>query len=121
MLKNNNSAAITKMAKRSLAGNKRKNIVLILAVMLSAFMLFTILTVGGTWLHMQKVQEIHLQGGDYDAFLYGGFTEEQVQISKNHPEVSEVGLEGMAGLKQNRIVLCILYLCGQMRRSGKIL
>ncbi len=97
MIKNNNSAAITKMAKRSLAGNKRKNIVLILAVMLSAFMLFTILTVGGTWLHMQKVQEIHLQGGDYDAFLYGGFTEEQVQISKNHPEVSAVGLEGMAG------------------------
>lgn len=97
MLKNNNTAVITKMAKNSLISSKGKNAVLILAVMLSAFMLFTILTVGGTWVHMQKVQELHLQGGEYDAFFYGGFTKEQAAISKNHPEISAVGIEGMAG------------------------
>ena len=97
MLRNNNSAVVAKMAVRSLSGNKRKNIVLILAVMLAAFMLFTILTVGGTWLHMQKVQEIHLQGGKYDVFFYGGFTKEQAEICKNHPEIRAVGIKGMAG------------------------
>lgn len=97
MLKNNNDAVIKRMAKHSLLSNKRKSIILILAVMLSAFMIFTILTVGGTYVHMQKVSELHLQGGEYDAFFYGGFTKEQEEISKNHPEIKEVGIAGMAG------------------------
>ncbi|MDE7282819.1 MAG: ABC transporter permease, partial [Lachnospiraceae bacterium] len=97
MLKNNNSTVITKMAKHALTGNKRKNGILIFTVMLSAFMLFTILTVGSTWIHMQQVEELRLQGGDFDIFLYGGFSKEQEMISKNHPEIKEMGIVGMAG------------------------
>lgn len=97
MLKNNNRIVITDMAKRSLLHHKGKNIVLILTVMLSVFMLFTILTVGGTWIHMQKQQELHLQGGDYDIFFYGGFTKEQEQIAKNHPQINSVGIAAIAG------------------------
>lgn len=94
MIKNNNDAVITRMAGRSLTSNKRRNGILILAVMLSSFMLFTILTVGGTYLRMQKIQNVRMQGGDFDAWLYGGFSEEQKEICENSPDVAWVGAEG---------------------------
>ena len=97
MLRNNNDKVIIRMAKHSLVNNKWKTMVLILTVVLSAFMLFTILTVGGTYVHMQKVQELHLQGGEYDAFFYGGFTEEQEALAQNHSQVKAVGIQRMAG------------------------
>ncbi|WP_291237060.1 ABC transporter permease [Frisingicoccus sp.] len=94
MLKNNNGAVITHMAKRSLVSNKRRSVIMILAIALSAFMLFTILTVGGTWLQMQWVQNIRLNGGDFDAFIYGGFTEEQRKTCEKDSAVEEIGTEG---------------------------
>ncbi len=97
MLRNNNDKAIIRLAKHSLVSNKGKTIVLTLAVTLSAFILFTILTVGGTYIHMQKVQELHLQGGEYDAFFYGGFTKEQEALAQNHSQVKAVGIQRMAG------------------------
>lgn len=97
MLKNNNKKVIIRLAKHSLVSNKGKTIVLILAVMLSTFMLFNILTVGGTYVHMQKVQELHLQGGEYDAFFYGGFTKEQEALAQNHSQVKAAGILRMAG------------------------
>ncbi|MCD8356458.1 MAG: FtsX-like permease family protein [Clostridia bacterium] len=96
MLKNNNGAVITRMAKRSLVSNKRRNGIMILAIALSAFMLFTILTVGGTWMQMQRVQNIRLNGGDFDAFLYGGFTEEQRKTCEQNPNIAQIGTEGFA-------------------------
>ncbi|MDO5784750.1 MAG: ABC transporter permease [Eubacteriales bacterium] len=96
MLKNNNSAVITRMAKRSISSNKRRNRIMILAIALSAFMLFTILTVGGTWLKMQRVQNIRLNGGDFDVLLYGGFTEEQRKTCEENPNIAQIGTEGFA-------------------------
>lgn len=97
MLKNNNSAIITRMAKHSLVSNKKRNGVMIFAIFLSAFLLFTVLTVGETWLHMQRIQNIRMRGGDFDAMIYGGFTEKQKEICENNPEIATVGIEGMAG------------------------
>lgn len=94
MLKNNNNAVITRMAKRSFANNKHRNGIMILAIMLSVFMLFTILTVGGTWLKMQRVQNIRLAGGEFNALIYGGFTQEQRKICENNPDLAEVGASG---------------------------
>lgn len=96
MLKNNNHAVITRMARRSLKRNKGKNAVLILSVMLSAFMLFTILTVGGTWLHMLKLEALHTQGGKYEAILYR-FTKEQEEICKSHPDIKAAGISAYSG------------------------
>lgn len=94
MLRNNNSAVITRMARRSLTSNKRRNWIMILAIALSAFMLFTILTVGGTWLQMERIQNIRLTGEDSQFFLYGGFTEEQRTICEENPDIAEIGTTG---------------------------
>lgn len=96
MLKNNNGAVITRMARRALTSNKRRNGIMILAIALSAFMLFTILTVGGTWLQMQRIQNIRLNGGDFDVLLYGGFTEEQRKTCEENPHIAQIGTEGFA-------------------------
>lgn len=98
MLKNNNSYVITKMAKKNIRNNKLKNGIMILAVILSVFLIFTILTVGETWFRMQKVQNIRLQGADYDVCIYGGFTEEQKEICENNPDIAVTGAEGWAGI-----------------------
>lgn len=94
MLKNNNNAVITRMAKRSFVSNRHRNIIMILAIMLSAFMLFTVLTVGGTWLKMQRTQNIRLDGGEFDVVIYGGFTEEQKKICEKNPDLAEIGISG---------------------------
>ncbi|MDO4170041.1 MAG: ABC transporter permease [Lachnospiraceae bacterium] len=95
MLRNNNQAVIAKMAKNSLKSNKRRNGILIFAIVLAVFMLFTVLTTGETYFRMQKTQNIRLQGGDFDALLYGGFTEKQKEICEENPQIKEVGTEVM--------------------------
>lgn len=95
MLRNNNQAVIAKMAKNSLKSNKQRNGILILAIILAVFMLFTVLTTGETYFRMQKTQNIRLQGGDFDALLYGGFTKEQKEICEENPQIEEVGTEAM--------------------------
>ncbi|MDO4941215.1 MAG: ABC transporter permease [Lachnospiraceae bacterium] len=94
MLKNNNHAIITHMAKRSFTVNKRRNGIIIFAIALSSFMLFTILTVGVTWIQMQKRQNIRQAGGEWNAFIYGGFTSEQKKICQNNSNIKAVGSTG---------------------------
>lgn len=97
MLANNNGQVITRMAKRSLISNKRKNGIMMIAIMLSTFMLFSIFTVGVTFLKMQRQQDIRTKGGEFDAYIYGGYTEKQKEICRKNPAVDAVGVEGMAG------------------------
>ena len=94
MLKNNNGAVIARMARRSFTGNRRRNSLLILAIALSACMLFTILTVGVTWMQMQHRQNIRQLGGDMDAVLYGGFTQAQLETCQTSDELETVGVQG---------------------------
>ncbi len=97
MLKNNNSQAITNMAKHSLRGSKRRNGSIILAVFLATFLLTTIFTVGETWFHMKKTQDIRMDGMDSDAYVYGGVTEKQRQMCRENPDIFAAGAEGIAG------------------------
>ncbi|MBS7008100.1 ABC transporter permease [Anaerostipes sp.] len=97
MLENNNHKIITKMAVSSLKGSRQKFAVIIAAVMLSAFMLFSVLTVGTTYFQMQRIQNIHMHGADYDAALMGGFTARQKAFCKNHPDVLSAGVGAYAG------------------------
>lgn len=94
MLKNNNHSIITYMAKRSFNTNKRRNSIIIFAIALSSFMLFTILTVGITWVQMQKRQNIRQAGGEWNAYIYGGFTPEQKKICQDNPNIEAVGTTG---------------------------
>lgn len=61
MLKNNNQQVIKRMAKTSFFRNKGKNLVLVCAVFLAVFMLFSIFTVGLTYVKMEKTSEHPLE------------------------------------------------------------
>lgn len=97
MLKNNNGRIITKLARRSMAGNRRRNAVMATAILLSAFLLFTILTVGITYFKMQTRQEMRMKGADFDAVLIGGFTKEQRQLCEENADITTIGTEAKAG------------------------
>lgn len=96
MLRNNNEAVITRMAKQSLRSNRRRNTTILLAVMFSAFLLFSVFTVGVTFFKMQRIQNIRMYGADFDAYLYG-VTGEQQRICRENPDIRRFGLIGVAG------------------------
>ena len=100
MLENNNHKIITKMAVSSLKGSRQKFAVMTAAVMLSVFMLFSVLTVGTTYFQMQRIQNIHMQGADYDGVLMGGFTERQKAYCQDHRDVLSAGISAYAGYAQ---------------------
>ena len=65
------------MAVRSLKRNKAKNRMLLTAVILSVFLIFTVLTVGSTYMEMEKIQNIRQKGAQFDAVLVGRVTKKQ--------------------------------------------
>lgn len=52
MLRNNNQAVIDRLAKKNLKSNQRRSLSMTLAVLLSSFLLFSVFTVGATYLKM---------------------------------------------------------------------
>lgn len=96
MLPNNNQQVIRRMAKRSLSSNRRRTMIIMIAVILSAFMLFSVLTVGVTYFKMNRIQTIRMQGGEYDAVLYGP-TKEQLKMCKANPDILAAGIGAVAG------------------------
>lgn len=100
MLKNNNDKVIRRMAALSFTSGRRKNLVMAAAIALAAFLLFTTLTVGGTYVKMHKIQDIRMNGADLDALILGGFTEEQEEFCKTHKNVVRTGVEARAGYSE---------------------
>ena len=49
MLKNNNQAVVKRLAKNNLKSNRRRSLSMVLAIMLSSFLLFSVFTVGATY------------------------------------------------------------------------
>ena len=96
MLANNNRKIISRMAKSSIKKNSGRNLILFLSILLASFMLFSIFTVGITYFKMYRVQNIRLNGGDYDAVLYG-ITEEQREKCETDPGISRAGIIALSG------------------------
>lgn len=96
MLKNNNMKIVSRMAWKRLANNRRLSITMILAILLSSFMLFSIFTVGVTYFKMQRLQSIRLNGAEFDAIMYG-VTEKQMKVLKDNPDVEEIGISAVSG------------------------
>lgn len=69
---------------------------MVLGVALSAFMLFSVFTVGVTYFKMQRVQNIRLSGAEFDAIMYG-VTDEQKQMCENNPDISGTGVLAVTG------------------------
>ena len=96
MLKNPNQKVIKKMARNALKVNRRKTITLLLAVLLSSFLVFTIFTVGDSYFRLQKIQNIRMSGAEFDAIMYG-VTDEQRQMCENNPDIVLTGTVGVCG------------------------
>ena len=96
MLKNPNNAVVKRMAHHSLKTGKRRTVTLFLAIFLSAFMIFTIFTVGVTYFKLQKIQNIRLSGAEFDAIMYG-VTGEQAQKCGKNPDITLTGFLGLCG------------------------
>ncbi|MDO4338198.1 MAG: ABC transporter permease [Eubacteriales bacterium] len=96
MLKNPNQKVIKRMARNALKVNRRKTITLFLAVFLSAFLVFTIFTVGDSYFRLQKIQNIRMSGAEYDAIMYG-VTDEQRQMCESNPDIVLTGTMGVCG------------------------
>lgn len=96
MLKNNNMKIVSRMAWKRLTSNRRLSITMVLAVLLSSFMLFSIFTVGVTYFKMQRLQNIRLNGAEFDAIMYG-VTEKQMKVLKDNPDVEEIGISAVSG------------------------
>ena len=96
MLRNNNLAVVTHMAKSSLKSNKKRSMTMIFAVLLSTFMIFSVFTVGITFFKMQRAQNIRLNGAEFDAIMYG-VTDEQRELCEQNPDIIKTGVCAVAG------------------------
>lgn len=97
MLKNNNQAVVKRLAKNNLKSNRRRSLSMVLAIMLSSFLLFSVFTVGTTYLKMQRQQNIRLNGAEFDAIMYG-ISEEQKEILEENPTVEHYGVVMVSGV-----------------------
>ena len=96
MLKNPNQKVIKRMAWNAIKVNRRKTITLFFAVLLSSFLVFTILTVGDSYFRLQKIQNIRMSGAEFDAIMYG-VTDDQRQMCENNPDIVLTGTAGVCG------------------------
>lgn len=95
-MKNNNGQIISRLAKSALAKNKRKTLTMFFAVLLSAFLLFSVLTVGVTYFKMQRIQNIRMNGAEFDAIMYG-VTEEQQEFCDENKDILRTGICAVSG------------------------
>ena len=96
MLRNNNDKIIARLALRSLKNSRRKSVIMLIAVMLASFMIFSVLTVGLTYFNMMKVQNLRINGAEMDAIMYG-VTDEQREKCENDPDIKNTGIVAISG------------------------
>lgn len=96
MLKNPNQPVIRRMAWNGLGANRRRTVTLFLAILLSAFLIFTVFTVGITYFKLERLQNVRMAGADFDAILYG-VTEEQRRRCEEDPDILLTGTAGVCG------------------------
>lgn len=97
MLANNNRPVINKLAKNTIRTNKRQFLILFVTIMLSAFMLFSIFTIGLTYLDLSRLQNTRLYGSEHDIGIMNGFTEKQREILANNSNIETVGVLAYCG------------------------
>ena len=96
MLRNNNTAVIDSLSRKSVKNNRRRSLSMTFTVFLSAFMLFSVLTVGTTYFKMEKLQNIRLMGADFDAVVYG-ITDIQMALCRDNPDILNCGAVAVSG------------------------
>ena len=90
MLANNNKMIINKLAKNSVKSNKKQYGILFFTIVLSAFMLFCVFTIGLTYLDSSRLQNTRLNGAEYDITTMNGFTSKQVKSLQSNKNIQNV-------------------------------
>lgn len=97
MLANNNKRIINKLAQNSVKSNKKQFIILFCTIALSAFMLFSVLTTGITYLDSARMQNTRLYGAEYDIAIMNGFDSKQYNTLQKNQSIKNIGIESYAG------------------------
>ena len=90
MLKNNNSMIIDRLAKKTIKNNKKSFSILFFTIVLSALMLFCVITIGITYLDLSRLQNTRLNGAQYDIAIMNGFNDQQLNLLKNNNKVESI-------------------------------
>ncbi len=97
MLANNNRQIINKLAQNTVRKNNRQFSILFVTIMLSAFMLFSVFTIGFTYLDLSRLQNSRLYGSEQDIAIMNGFTESQKEYLINNSKIETVGVLAYCG------------------------
>lgn len=90
MFENNNKEVVERLTKRSLRSNKLRNIFVILAIILTTFMTFSIFSIGFSFYKNYSVMMLRLQGSTANVLLNNP-SENQIKEIKDLKEVKNVG------------------------------
>lgn len=90
MFENNNKEVVERLTKRSLRSNKLRNIFVILAIILTTFMTFSIFSIGFSFYKNYSVMMLRLQGSTANVSLNNP-SENQIKEIKDLKEVKNVG------------------------------
>ncbi len=91
MYQNSNFKFVCRLAKRNYRSNKDRNIVSILAIILTSFMLMTVFTVGFSYIKTYNLQQLQLLGTTGNATLDNP-SDKQIAILENNNKVKNVGI-----------------------------
>lgn len=99
---NNNKVVIKKVANRSFHSNKKRNILAVIAIALTTFLLTAVLTIGFGAKNTMQYSEARLFGSQADA-LVQGMTEEQAEQLKENTMFEKAGIQiGIAFLENTK-------------------
>lgn len=91
MLKVDNGKTILFLAKREYTGNRNRNLLVVLAIVLTTFLITTIWCLGGSYYKMLERRNVTMEGILYDVSLPIP-TEEQVKKAQEMPGIVHAGL-----------------------------
>lgn len=100
MFENNNKAIINKLAKESIKANRMRNIFAIIAIILTAVLLTSIFTIGGSMIKSFEYSTMRQVGTS----AHGGFknlTNQQLAILKDNKAIKEYGTRVAFGIASN--------------------
>ena len=99
---NNNKAVIKKVANRNFHSNKKRNILAVIAIALTTFLLTAVLTIGFGAKNTLQYSEARLLGSQADA-LVQGMTKEQAEQLKENAMFEKAGIQiGIAFLENTK-------------------
>lgn len=99
---NNNKAVIKKVANRSFHSNKKRNILAVIAITLTTFLLTAVLTIGFGAKNTMQYSQARLLGSQADA-LVQGMTKEQAEQLKENAMFEKAGIQiGIAFLENTK-------------------